>query len=183
MNNIAIDSPQQLHSGINLKNLKDIVAKLFSVSTTTKKDVASVLVSENTLHQKKTAYKGLLKNIIDTVHSNTTDIEWIQPHFNYAQGGKWIHFNFDDPIIQDSLMKYDFLKSWDELSTQKIQEFILAMHKNGLHYAMAKNSLRKFNEDDRPYLDVDETWILLKKAMELRGGDFMDIPSWAHSFN
>ncbi|MEI6118358.1 MAG: hypothetical protein WCP92_03810 [bacterium] len=75
MNNIAIDSPQQLHSGINLKNLKDIVAKLFSVSTTTKKDVASVLVSENTLHQKKTAYKGLLKNIIDTVHSNTTDIE------------------------------------------------------------------------------------------------------------
>jgi len=57
MNDITIHTPEQLHPGINLKNLKEILAKLFSVSTTTKKDVASALVSEKDLQQKKTAYK------------------------------------------------------------------------------------------------------------------------------
>lgn len=38
------------------------------------------------------------------------------------------------------------------------------MHKDDLHYKMARNNMRKFDETDKPYLDVDETGVVLKKA-------------------
>ncbi|MEI7919049.1 MAG: hypothetical protein WCH65_02275 [bacterium] len=65
---------------------------------------------ENTLHQKKTIYKELLKNLINAVHVDMENRSTTF-HLDRTTDGKWIHFNFDDPIIQESLMKYSFLKS------------------------------------------------------------------------
>lgn len=178
MNDTAIDAP---HTGIDRKEL---LTKLFSIKKNTKDNVAEVLTLEHDLKQKKIAYKLLLKHIIDVVHeisANDSNQEISQN--NYTEDGQRMHFDFDDPIIKSILSQYEFLKTWDTLDKTKIKELITLLHKNNLHLDIAKYSNWTFNEDNRPYLATDETGIILKKAMQLRDGNFIDIPSWANSFN
>ena len=51
------------------------------------------------------------------------------------------------------------------------------MHQNDLHHKIARLSMIKFNEDARPYLDIDDTGIVLKKDMQLGNHEYMEVPA------
>lgn len=113
-NDIALNAPEQLHPGIHLKNLKEILAKLFSIQENVKQEEVAVLTAENTVtKEKKTAYKELLKDIIKAFRYEkiASQEEGRKPNFGYTDVGGRAHFNFDDQVVRAALHNYEFLKS------------------------------------------------------------------------
>lgn len=183
MNDIAVNAPEQLHPGISLK---EILAKIFLIQKNTG-DAAVAVLEWVATKQDRAAYKELLRTIVSKVNN-----EFIKsyeqerdPRFGFTEDN-WIYFTFDDPVVKWTLEKYDFLKTWGQLDKTKMKERIKKMCKDDLCY---KPSIRGYGltADGVPYLDVREDdgkgMIVLKNATGVRGGEYMDMPSWANSFN
>ncbi len=176
--NIAIDSPDFLdHSKIKIKNWLE---NFLQIKDKSKKDINNIFACD--MQKSKSAYKELLKNIINTIHEKDyeSDIKGEKPEFNFTKNGKRICFGFDDQVIQKTLGKYDFLKSWNNLDIDRIREWLKAIHEQGIHHKVARFSLMKFNEDWIPYLDFDQetSSIVIKKDMKLAWWKHMETQWW-----
>jgi predicted nucleic acid-binding protein len=161
---IAIDMPYWLDKkNISLKN---ILTKIFPV----KKDIAENLGYN--LKQSKKIYSELLNNIIDTIQNKADESEnnWEEPNFTFTDNNQRICFGFDDDIIKNTLMKCEFLKSWNELDKSKIEKWIKFMVKEDIY--------------NKPYLEFDNVnWkIIVKQKMKLWGGTYIETPAWRRSF-
>jgi len=174
--NIAIGIPHWWNKeNIHILTLKTILAKIFPIQ----KNLEKALTCD--LTQSKKIYSKLLRGSIDKIHDL---IDENQDDLHFTKDGQWICFGCDDPMIRDILMKYDFLKEWNELDKSKIKNWIKSIHAWDMHHIIAKNSLIKFNEPDKPYLDFDDTTgnIVVKKDVKLADWTYTPIPSGRRSF-
>ncbi|MEI6774925.1 MAG: hypothetical protein WCL18_09495 [bacterium] len=78
-----------------------MLAKFFPVQ----KDVEKALTCD--LKQSKKIYSKLLRGCIDKIHDL---IDENQDELHFTPDGQWICFGCDDPMIQATLKKCNFLK-------------------------------------------------------------------------
>lgn len=180
---IAIDAPDLLD---NAKfKIKNWLGRFSQIKDKSKECIKDILICDKP--KNKSVYEELLRNIIDTIHEKDyqNNISWENSEFNFTKDGRWIRFWLDDPIIQKTLNKYDFLKSWNNLDIDRIKERLKTIHEEWIHHRVARFSLIKFNEDWIPYLDFDpETWsIVIKKDIKLAWWKYMETKWWNSFMN
>ncbi len=175
---IAVDAPDILdNTKIKIKNW---IENFLWTKEKSKSEVKNILTCN--IDKSKSVYTELLKNILNTIHDKEyeSDNNGERPEFNFTKDGKRIRFGFDDQMIQKTLGKYDFLKSWNNLDIDRVKEWLKAIHEQNIHHKAARFSLIRFNEDWIPYLDFDPetSSIIIKKHIKLAWWKYMETQWW-----